>query len=100
MKITRVRVSLILVMAVLLILCLSGVFCSFEGSNKEKLIKLGDEYAAQGQWELAIDEYSKAIELDPRYIEAYGARAFAYKGKGEYDKATADYNKAKELGFK
>lgn len=41
--------------------------------------------------------YSKAIELDPDFAEAYNNRGSAYKKKGEQGKAIRDYNKAIEL---
>jgi len=44
-----------------------------------------------------IEYYTKAIELNPEYAEAYCNRGFAYDNKGEYDRAIEDYNKAIEL---
>ena len=46
----------------------------------------------------AISDYNKAIELNPRFADAYVIRGLAYaQGKGQFDKAIADYNKAIEL---
>ena len=42
----------------------------------------------------AIQELSKAVELDPRYPPAYSYRADAYKDKGQVKEALADYSKA------
>jgi len=47
--------------------------------------------------QLAIEYYTKAIELNPEYAEAYYKRGTAYYNLKEYDKAIADYNKAMEL---
>lgn len=58
-----------------------------------QLIKAGDR---QG----AIDAYSKAIELDPKYVNAYGERGFAYAKSGDYEQAIADFSKAIELAPK
>ncbi len=41
--------------------------------------------------------YSKAIELNPDYSEAYNNRGVAYRKKGEYDRAILDFDKAIEL---
>ena len=42
----------------------------------------------------AIQELSKAVELDPGYPPAYSHRADAYKDKGQVKEALADYSKA------
>lgn len=44
-----------------------------------------------------IELYTKAIELNPNYAEAYNNRGVAYYDKGEFNKAIEDYNKAIEL---
>lgn len=45
----------------------------------------------------AIDDYTKAIELDPAYADAYLNRGLARNSKGQHDAAITDYNKAIEL---
>jgi tetratricopeptide (TPR) repeat protein len=57
----------------------------------------GGTYAEQGQYELAIAEFTKAIELDPNYAPSYASRGSAYGYLGEYQKAIDDYTKAIEL---
>jgi tetratricopeptide (TPR) repeat protein len=54
-------------------------------------------YNTQGQWELAITNLSKAVELEPNYTYAYSNRAYSYLNMWELDKAIADYSKAIEL---
>src|SRR4051812_46427930 len=51
----------------------------------------------KGDVEGAIADYSKAIEMYPKYASAYNSRAAARKTKGDIDGAIADYNKAIEL---
>ena len=46
---------------------------------------------------LAIGEYDKAIELKPDYAQAYGVRGIAYSEKGDLDAAIKDYRKAIEM---
>ncbi len=41
--------------------------------------------------ESAINDFSKAIEIDPQYGEAYGQRAFSYSVKHQNDLSIADY---------
>ena len=45
----------------------------------------------------SIADYSKAIEIDPKYTWAYRNRGGTYAKKGEYDRAIADFDKAIEL---
>ena len=45
----------------------------------------------------AIDDFTKAIELDETYADAYSHRATAYDATDEADKAKADRSKLKEL---
>ena len=50
------------------------------------------------QHELAVADYTKAIELDPSYIGAYYDRALAQIALGDREQALADLNKALSLG--
>jgi tetratricopeptide (TPR) repeat protein len=58
---------------------------------------LGNAYAADHQYDRAIENYNKATELNPRYAEAYNNRGVAYESKQEYNRAIEDFNKAIEL---
>jgi tetratricopeptide (TPR) repeat protein len=50
------------------------------------------------QHDLAIPYYNKAIEINPRFANAYFSRGVALaEGKGQYDEAISDYNKAIEI---
>jgi hypothetical protein len=55
------------------------------------------DYAANGETDKAIRDYTEAIRLDPDF---YFNRGIAYAEKGEHDKAEADFTKAKELGYR
>ena len=57
----------------------------------------GLAYADKEDYDRAIADYDKALELDPKDATAYNNRGFTYDKKGDYDKAIADYNKALEL---
>ena len=49
------------------------------------------------QMELAVADYTSAIELDPEYAKAYNNRGNAYASLGDLDRALEDYDKALEL---
>ena len=51
----------------------------------------------KSQYDKAISDYTKAIEINPRFAEAYYNRGLAYGKKGQYDKAISDYTKAIEI---
>jgi tetratricopeptide (TPR) repeat protein len=60
--------------------------------------KKGNEYLKKGEYDLAIDQYTKAIELNPGRIDAYNNRAIVYfQGKGWYDQAISDFSKVLEI---
>ena len=49
------------------------------------------------QYREAIPHYDKAIQLDPRYADAYSNRGLAYAELGQYERAIQDYNDAIRL---
>jgi len=57
----------------------------------------GYAYAELKEFERAIEDFSKAIELDPNDAEAYYNRGLAYAKLGKYEQAIKDYDKAIEL---
>ncbi len=59
----------------------SGILLSLESENANE----------------AIEAFTKAIELDPRLINAYGGRGNVYSSIGGYEQAIKDYNSAIEL---
>jgi len=79
-----------------LVLCLSLVSCStFQGEQSaETHNNRGTGYFDIGNFEKAISEWNRAIEIDPQYADAYVNRGDAYLAKGEFDQALADFDKA------
>ena len=59
------------------------------------------EYIELGDYQKAIDDYSKALSLDSKFVRVldidskyiYGWRGYCYKKLGQYQKALDDYNK-------
>ena len=44
-----------------------------------------------GQWEYAIDEYGRVLELDPKSLAAHFFRAYAHGQLRHFDQARSDY---------
>ena len=57
----------------------------------------GFVYGNKGEYDKAITDYTKVIDIKPDYAIAYNNRGIAYYHKGDYDKAMADFNKAINL---
>ena len=49
------------------------------------------------QYELAIKDYDKAIEINPKYVEAYNNRGTAKCLLGQFESAIKDYNSSLAL---
>ena len=59
----------------------------------------GVSYGNKGQYDQAISDYTKALEINPKYAKAYDNRGFIYLVKlGNKVKGCADWKKACELG--
>ena len=69
-------------------------------SNKEcaeTYYNCGLAHSKKDELELAIADYTKAINLKPDYADAYYNRGVAYRIKGDYKLAITDYTKAIEI---
>ena len=60
----------------------------------------GTAYALLGNFKQAIEDFSKAIELNSKFANAYYIRGLCYQELGDEAKAQADFAKAKQLGYK
>jgi hypothetical protein len=60
----------------------------------------GTAHASKKEYDQAIEDYTKALEIDPKYISAYNDRGLAYTSKGDYERAIADVTRAVELTAK
>ena len=57
----------------------------------------GWAYNDKGDYDRAIADFDRAIQLKPDYAEAYANRGWAYNNKGDYDRAIADFDRAIQL---
>jgi tetratricopeptide (TPR) repeat protein len=57
----------------------------------------GVAHASKKDYDSAIADYSKAVEINPKYAAAYNDRALAYTNKGDFQRAVADVTRAVEL---
>ena len=57
----------------------------------------GIAYFGKDEYDNAIRDYNKAVELKPDNARAYRSRGDAYNNKGEYEQSIQDYDKAIEL---
>jgi len=55
---------------------------------------LGDVYARQGDLGKAVEEFKKAIEINPNYADAYHNLGNTYQQMGQFDLAVVNYQKA------
>jgi len=60
----------------------------------------GNTKAKLKDYKDAIEDYNKAISLDPKYAEVYSDRGRAYNNLKNFDAALLDYSKAIELSPK
>ncbi len=59
--------------------------------------KQGTELLKKGQLEPAIAAFTRAINADPSYVEAYNNRGLAYYEQGKFDRAETDFLMALDL---
>ena len=53
----------------------------------------GITYGKKGEFDRAIEDFTKAIDLNPNYADAYYNRGVAYSNKGLVDYTIEDYTK-------
>jgi tetratricopeptide (TPR) repeat protein/endonuclease/exonuclease/phosphatase family metal-dependent hydrolase len=87
----KIRFSPILI--ALTVLCVSVA-----GQESKYLYdEVGNAFASQGKYYEAIQAYDKAIELDPKFAQAWNDKGNALYGQGKYDDAIKLYDEAIRL---
>jgi tetratricopeptide (TPR) repeat protein len=62
--------------------------------TKEQWVQQGQEYEQGNDTGRAVEAYTRAAAIDPRYFDAYLMRALAFMRLGRYKEAMADCNTA------
>lgn len=57
----------------------------------------GAAYIRRQEYDRAIRDYTRAIELEPSLLSAYNNRGIVYTAIGDYDRAEDDYDRVLEL---
>jgi tetratricopeptide (TPR) repeat protein len=70
---------------------------SVSQKTKEQWFEEGYNHYNAGEYQKALDDYDRAIQLDPQYTDAYHNRGRVYYDLKEYQKALADYDSALQL---
>jgi len=76
---------------ILIILFAGG---AVHAQSAKQYFKIGDEYLKKSKFEEAIEQYGRAIDLDPDYEKALLQRARTYERLEKYEAAIADYESA------
>jgi len=71
--------------------------CSSKEKRAEEHFKKGFVYQDQGNLDKALEEYGKALQLNPNYTQVYTNVGTVYLEKKDYDKAIQQFKKVIEL---
>ena len=61
-------------------------------------LKRATSYVERGDYDLAIADFDRAIELEPHSARSYYRRGLAYFAKGDHDQAIADFDETLLFG--
>jgi tetratricopeptide (TPR) repeat protein len=94
------RKTCLLLLVIVLIPCFSygqSSTNSSDSNSAKAYYNRGVTWADKGDYDRAISDYNKAIELNPNYTKAYNNRGVTWSKKGDYDRSISDCSKAIEL---
>jgi tetratricopeptide (TPR) repeat protein len=84
----------------LLIIITSLLSVTCFGQSTKQFLKAGEKFIAGKNYEAAIGQFSRVIDIDPSNPEGYIARAGAYERAGRVEEAYSDLEKALVLSPK
>lgn len=97
------RAAVVAIAALLTLLCASAIVIgiiarpALNGMIATTHFGKAQALAGEGDYRLAIAEYTRAIQLNPDYPEALYWRGNAYYFQADYDRAIVDYTRTIEL---
>jgi tetratricopeptide (TPR) repeat protein len=65
-----------------------------QAQNPKRFFKAGEDFTLAGNYQDAVEQFTKAIDLQPDYDKAYQARAVVYEKLGMKREAAEDYDRA------
>ena len=86
-----------LLIVIVLLIAAGCATVQTELNDPAAYIKRGNAYWSEGQYDQAISDYNKALEINPRHAKAYYNRGNTYMSTGQYDQAISDFTKALEI---
>jgi tetratricopeptide (TPR) repeat protein len=92
-----IKIVRLIYAVICLVLLVSVVNCYGGNRKSEEFFEQGKKYISVENADKAINNYSEAIKINPKFVKAYNNRGIAYIHKKQYDLAIADFSKAIEL---
>ncbi len=80
----------------ILIILLPIASCK-NNKNNQQYLERGYESIVAGDYNQALINFDKAIEIDPESVEAYNNRGLILGIMGDYSSALADFNKSIQI---
>jgi tetratricopeptide (TPR) repeat protein len=93
------RLMLLIIIIPILFSCATTQQKQGESRDAGFYINRGNDYFDKGQYDQAISDFNKALEINPNLALAYYIRGMSYYYKKEYDKAGDDFKKLLSLYF-
>lgn len=65
-----------------------------QAQNPKRFFRVGEDFMLAGNYQDAVEQFTRAIDLQPDYDKAYLARADAYEKLGMISEAAQDFDRA------
>jgi tetratricopeptide (TPR) repeat protein len=88
-----IKIGKLIYLVMCLVLFASVVNCYGAKGKAEEFFEQGKKFSSVENVDQAIENYSKAIKIDPKLAKAYNNRGIAYMWKKQYDLALTDFSK-------
>ncbi len=96
LRLSLIRITIAITL-ILILICYTTLPIYAQNSAEEYFYS-GVKKANSGDYEGAIKEFDKAIEINPKDAKAYYGRGLAKIGMGQKDSGCLDLSKAGDLG--